>query len=165
MLEIRNATLADLNEIARLEQLCFPKEEAATAEDLKKRLQTYPNHFWLLERDGKLVSMVDGLVSSKSVWDDSLYSHPEMHEEDGEYQMLFGVETDPAFRRKGYASILMKEVIKDCINDSRKGILLTCLDEYVPFYEKLGFTDCGAAQSSHGGKSWHQMELNLENAI
>lgn len=165
MLDIRNAVPADIDEIVRLESACFPEEEAASRAVLQKRLEVFPNHFWLLERDGKLVSMVNGSVSDNAKWDDQLYSDPSLHQEDGKWQLLFGVETDPAFRRKGYASILMKEVIKDCINDSRKGILLTCLDEYVPFYEKLGFTDMGTANSTHGGQKWHQMELNLEEEI
>ena len=79
--------------------------------------------------------------------------------------MLFGVETDPQFRKRGYASILMKEAIKDCVNDSRKGIILNCKDQYIPFYEKLGFKNRGIAKSVHGGEKWNIMEMNLENEI
>lgn len=165
MLTIRTATIKDLPEITRLEKISFPEAEAADREVLKERLQVYPNHFWLLERDGQLVSMVNGMVSSQNQLMDTMYGDPSVHHEDGDWQMLFGVCTDPAFRNKGYASILMKEVIKDCINDSRKGILLNCKDEYIPFYEKLGFTRRGDAESQHGGAHWNVMELNLEQEI
>lgn len=162
MLDIRNATLKDLDEINRLEQAAFPVEEAATKEALKQRLETFPNHFWLLERDGKLVSMVNGMVTDSETLADDMYRHAELHDENGKYQMMFGVETDPDFWHRGYASILMKEAIKDCREDSRKGIILTCKEEHIPFYEKLGFVNKGVADSTHAGKTWYLMELNLE---
>lgn len=165
MLEIRNASLKDLDEIDRLEHACFPPEEAASRESLKQRLEVFPNHFWLLERDGKLVSMVNGMVTDESELKDDLYENAGLHNESGQWQMLFGVETDPQFRKKGYASILMKEVIKDCTNDSRNGIILTCLEEYIPFYEKLGFVNKGKSSSRHAGKTWYQMELDLKDEI
>lgn len=165
MLDIRNAKPGDLDTIAELEQTCFLEAEAATREQLEDRLNIYPNHFWLLERDGKLVSMVNGMVSSKEELTDDMYQDASLHQEDGSWQMLFGVETDPKFRHRGYAAILMKEVIKDCINDSRKGIILNCKDELVPFYEKLGFVNKGKAPSEHGGHAWNFMEMNLEKEI
>lgn len=163
MLEIRNAKPEDLERIAQVEAASFPAEEAADKKTLEGRLNVYPNHFWLLERDGKLVSMVDGLVNNSEELLDSFYADPSLHDEDGKWQMLFGVETVPEFRKRGYASILMKEVIKDCVNDSRKGIILNCKEEYVPFYERLGFKKNGDAKSEHGGKHWYRMVMDLEN--
>ncbi|MBF0579546.1 GNAT family N-acetyltransferase [Erysipelotrichaceae bacterium RD49] len=163
MLEIRNAKLEDLDTIAQVEEASFPAEEAADKKTLEGRLKVYPNHFWLLERDGKIVSMVDGLVNNSDELLDSFYADPSFHDEDGKWQMLFGVETIPEFRKRGYASILMKEVIKDCIEDSRKGIILNTKAEYLPFYENLGFKQAGEALSVHGGKHWIRMILDLEN--
>lgn len=165
MLDIRNATPGDLDTITELETACFPPEEAADRETFEERLKVYPNHFWLLWRDGKLVSMVNGIVSNEEELLDEFYSDPSLHAEDGKWQMLFGVETDPEYRKRGYASILMKEVIKDCINDSRKGIILNCKDKYVPFYESLGFTKMGEAKSTHGGHRWNKMVMNLEEQL
>ena len=50
---IRHAALDDLKQIAELEAACFPVEEAADTETLKKRLENYSECFWLLEEDGK----------------------------------------------------------------------------------------------------------------
>lgn len=165
MLEIRSARVDDLDQIAELEQKCFPAAEAADRNTIKERLNVFPNHFWLLERDGKLVSVVDGMVSDSGHLDDRMYEDASLHQEDGKYQMIFGVETDPQFRGRGYAQILMKEVIKDCINDSRKGIILHCKDNLVPFYSKLGFHLEGESGSTHGGEKWNRMIMNLENEI
>lgn len=165
MLDIRNAQIEDLDEISAVESKCFPPNEAASKESLKERLEVFPNHFWLLERDGKLVSMVNGLVSDSEVLTDEMYEDAHLHQEDGKWQFLFGVETDPDYQGKGYASILMKEVIKDCVNDSRNGIVLTCKEKLIPFYESLGFTNQGISKSQHGGETWYQMIMDLRNAI
>lgn len=162
MLEIRTAQLEDLDQIATLEQRCFLPEEAAGRESIRNRLKTFPNHFWLLEHNGLLVSLVDGMVSDQKHLSDEMYDDAKMHEEDGRYQMIFGVETDPDYAGRGYASLLMKQVIRDCIDDSRKGIILHCKDEYIPFYAKLGFVLEGEADSTHGGKKWNLMVMNLE---
>lgn len=162
MLDIRNASLRDLDEIDRLEQACFSPDEAATREALRQRLETFPNHFWLLERDGRLVSMVNGMVTDNSELADEMYRDATIHDENGKWQMMFGVETDPEFWKRGYASILMKEAIKDCREDSRSGIILTCKEEHIPFYEKLGFENKGVANSTHANKTWYLMELDLQ---
>ncbi|MEY8381397.1 GNAT family N-acetyltransferase [Ileibacterium valens] len=162
MLDIRNASLNDLEEINRLEQACFSPEEAASRTVLKERLETFPNHFWLLERDGRLVAMVNGMTTDNEFLADEMYANAAMHNEDGKWQMMFGVETDPEYRHRGYASILMKEAIKDCREDSRSGIILTCKEEHIPFYEKLGFVNKGVADSAHAGKTWYLMQLDLQ---
>lgn len=50
---IRTAKMSDLSAITAVEEECFPVGEAAAKEELESRLQIYPNHFWLLEDDGK----------------------------------------------------------------------------------------------------------------
>ena len=162
MLEIRNAGIKDLDRIYELETACFSPAEAATYEALKQRLEVFPNHFWLLERDGELVAMVNGMTTNNEKLEDRMYRDASLHNEDGKYQMMFGVETRPDQRRKGYASILMKEAIKDCRNDSRKGVILTCKEEHIPFYEKLGFVNKGVADSNHANEVWYLMELDLD---
>ncbi|MCF0259834.1 MAG: GNAT family N-acetyltransferase [Erysipelotrichaceae bacterium] len=162
MLDIHNASIKDLDRIYELETACFSPAEAATYEALKQRLEVFPNHFWLLERDGELVAMVNGMTTNNEKLEDRMYRDASLHNEDGKYQMMFGVETRPDQRRKGYASILMKEAIKDCRNDSRKGVILTCKEEHIPFYEKLGFVNKGVADSNHANEVWYLMELDLD---
>ena len=65
MLEIRTGTPGDVNALAAVEKECFPPAEAATKEILQKRLACYGNHFWLLMKDGKLISFVDGMVTDE----------------------------------------------------------------------------------------------------
>ena len=47
-MNIRTASLQDLDAIAAVEAVCFPPAEAADKDSLRRRLTVYPDHFWLL---------------------------------------------------------------------------------------------------------------------
>ena len=102
-MEIRTATASDLAALAAVEAACFPPAEAATEAELAARLAVYPNHFWLLEDQGTLVSFVDGLVSDEPILRDEMFADPSFHREGGAWQMIFGVNTLPQYRRQGCA--------------------------------------------------------------
>lgn len=159
---IRNATIYDFEDIVRLEHTCFPVNEAATAEDLKNRLAHYPNHFWLLYEDDELVSLIDGLCTDLRQLNDDMFHNAGMHDENGDVQMILGVCTHPDHRKKGYSSMLMNRVIKDCIKQGRKSIVLTCKTSLIDFYYRLGFVDEGVSESNHGGEEWNQVRLTLD---
>ena len=49
---IRYATMADLDDIASVESVCFPVLEAATKEEFEQRIKYFGNHFWLMFDEG-----------------------------------------------------------------------------------------------------------------
>ena len=155
---IRKATIKDLCEITRLEAACFPPAEAANEEDFEKRLRVYPSCFWLLTVDNRIICVVNGMVSDSDVLVDEMYSDASLHNPEGSWQMIFGVETHPDFRHKGYMDKLLRQVIDDVKEDGRRGIVLTCKDNLVKFYEKFGFKNEGVSGSTHGGVVWYQMK-------
>ena len=159
--KIRLATMADLDEITEMEARCFPQAEAATRKSFEKRLLAFANHFWLLEQDGKIISGINGMVTNESTLTDKMYADASMHDEDGAWQMIFGVTTLPEYQGNGYAALLMRQVITDCREQGRKGIVLTCKDRLIPFYEKFGFVNEGESQSEHGGATWFEMRLTF----
>lgn len=156
---IRHASMEDLNEITELEAACFNEAEAASGEAFRNRLQAYPDRFWLLIKDNQIISMVNGMVSNIPFLEDRMYSDSSMHEDEGEWQMIFGVETRPEYRRKGYAELLLKTVISEVKTQNKKGIILTCKSKLIHYYEKFGFENEGLSESNHGGESWYQMKL------
>lgn len=164
-MEIRNATIHDLDDITELERCCFPIKEAAAKEDFLKRLQKYPNHFRLLESDGKIISMVNGMVTDQKDLTDEMYCRAELHKEDGDWQMIFGVDTHPDFRKKGYAAVLLKEFIESARREKRKGLVLTCKEGLIPYYAKFGFLNEGISESVHGNVVWYQMRLSFDEDI
>ena len=111
-MHIRTAALADLPAVTAVEAACFPAAEAATEADFAKRLAVYPNHFWLMEdNNGSLVSFVNGLVTDEPHLRDEMYADAGLHNENGAWQMIFGVNTLPAYRRQGLAEQVLRQVI------------------------------------------------------
>ena len=161
MQNIRTARISDLDAVAAVEAACFPAAEAATREEFAGRLAYYANHFWLMFEDGKLVSFVDGMVTDQPDLTDEMYADASLHNEAGAWQMIFGVNTLPECRRKGYAEQLLCYAIADAKAQGRKGLVLTCKDRLVHYYAKLGFVSEGVSDSTHGGVVWYQMRLTF----
>ncbi len=161
-MEIRYATRKDIPAIANVEAECFPPAEAATEEEFIERVGHYGNHFWLMFEEDKLIAFVDGFVTDEPDLTDEMYENAGMHNENGAWQMIFGVNTLPAYRRKGYAGQLIEQAIEDAKQQGRKGLVLTCKNKLIPYYAKFGFKDEGVSdKSTHGNAVWHQMRLSL----
>ena len=160
-IEIRSALPSDLDAIAAAEAESFPAAEAATRESFESRLAAYGNHFWLLFVDGELASFVDGLVTNDPDLKDEMYEDASMHDESGAWQMIFGVDTIPAYRRRGCAAMLLEHVIAEARRQGRKGLVLTCKDRLVHYYAKFGFVSEGISGSTHGDVTWYQMRLTF----
>ena len=161
-MHIRTAVMADLPAVTAVEAACFPAAEAATEADFAKRLAVYPNHFWLMEDDnGTLVSFVNGLVTDEPHLRDEMYADAGFHDENGAWQMIFGVNTLPAYRKRGLAGQVLERVIADARAQGRKGCVLTCKDKLIHYYGKLGFVNEGVSESVHGGVIWYDMRLTF----
>ena len=161
MQKIRTATFEDLNAIAAVEAACFPAAEAATKEEFAGRLTHYTDHFWLLFEDEKLVSFVDGFVTDTPDLTDEMYADASLHDAHGAWQMIFGVDTIPAYRRRGCAGMLLQYSIDESRAQGRRGLVLTCKDHLVHYYAKFGFVNEGFTGSTHGGVNWNQMRLTF----
>lgn len=158
---IRTATMEDLEAVAAVEAECFPPAEAATKEAFAKRLEYYGNHFWLMYDGDKLISFVDGFVTDEADLTDEMYEKAELHNEHGAWQMIFGVNTVPSYRKRGCAGELIKRAIADAKAQGRKGLVLTCKDRLIPYYAKFGFVNEGVSESIHGNAVWNQMRLTF----
>ncbi|CUP19665.1 acetyltransferase [Clostridium baratii] len=160
-MNIRMATIEDLKAITDVESRCFPVEEAASEDDFKKRLTVYPNHFWLLEDGEKLVGFVNGMVTNEPILCDKMYEDANLHNKNGQWQMIFGVNTIPEYRRQGCAAKIINKVISDAKVQGRKGLVLTCKEKLIHYYAKFGFKNEGISESTHGGAVWYDMRLTF----
>ena len=160
-MQIRTAAIQDLDPVTQVEAACFPAAEAADRQSFQGRLTHYPNHFWLLEDGEVLVGFVNGMVTDEKDLTDEMYEKAEMHQENGEWQMIFGVDVIPAYRKQGWAAYLLRYVIQTAKEQGRKGLVLTCKDHLVHYYAKLGFRLEGVSESVHGGVVWNQMRLTF----
>lgn len=159
-MEIRHATKHDISAISEVEAKCFPPSEAASEKAFIQRVENYGNHFWLMYENDKLIAFVDGFVTDESDLTDEMFADATMHNENGAWQMIFGVNTLPEYRDNGYASELLRRAVDEAKEQGRKGVVLTCKDKLLPFYARLGFVDEGVTdKSTHGNAVWHQMRI------
>ena len=84
-------------------QNVFPFEEAAAKEKFAERIKEYGTHFWLMCEEEKVIAFVDGMVTDEKNLTDEMYEKACLHDEKGAWQMIFGVNTLPKYRRQGYA--------------------------------------------------------------
>lgn len=130
--------------------------------DFAGRIQHYGNHFWLMFDGDRLIAFVDGFVTDEADLTDEMYANAAMHNENGAWQMIFGVNTLPQYRRHGYAERLIRQAIDEAKEQGRKGLVLTCKEKLIHYYGKLGFIDEGVSdKSTHGNVVWHQMRLTF----
>ena len=83
-MKIRHATLEDLKQITAVEAVCFPEAE-------------------------QIIGFVNGMVTDESDLTDAMYECADMHSEQGDWQMIFGVNTLPEFRCQGYAERILTQ--------------------------------------------------------
>lgn len=159
---IRTALMSDLDAVTAVERECFPAAEAATREDFTARLAHYAAHFYLMLDGERLVSFVDGLVTNEPDLRDEMYENAALHDERGAWQMIFGVNTLPEYRRRGCAGQLLRRAIADARSQDRRGLVLTCKDRLVHYYAGFGFENEGVSdKSTHGSAVWNQMRLTF----
>lgn len=158
---IRTASLHDLDAVAELEAACFPPAEAATKEALRDRLTAFAPHFLLLTDGDELVGFINGMVTDLPDLEDRMYEQASLHEETGAWQMIFGLDVREQDRCKGYGGQLIRAMTEQARQQGRKGLVLTCKEYRIAYYEKFGFRDEGFCGSVHGGVRWHQMRLTF----
>lgn len=167
---VRHAVPGDADAVAAIERAGFPPAEAASSQTIRARIASFPDCFWLLVDatpgvdDARVVAFIDGFATGRADLTDDMYDDPAAHDPHGAWQMIFGVATAPDRRGRGCASMLMRRVIDDCRARGRRGVVLTCKERLVGFYERFGYVDEGISQSTHGGVTWHRMRLTLRQA-
>ena len=160
---IRKAKPENLDIITAIEAACFLPAEAPSRQRIEKRLAVYPDHYWLgFDEYRELICLIGGPVTKSPDLTDEMYADASCHDPDGDWQMLFSVCTYPNHRHQGNASLLLRRVIQECRRSGRKGLVLTCKEEKIGFYERFGFVQEGLSSSVHGGAVWYQMRLTFD---
>lgn len=158
---IRQISIKDLDAVTNVEAICFPEAEAATRSSFELRIKTFPESFFVAEIDRKIIGFINGCVINETVIYDELYEDSNLHIPDGNYQTIFGLDVIPNYQMQGIASQLMNHLIKVSKRAGRKGVILTCKDKLIHYYEKFGFINKGVSQSVHGGAKWYDMILEF----
>ena len=154
---IRNAKLEEASVLAQIEAECFPKAEAASAEEIQKRMSTFLESFFVAEVQGEIAGFINGAVTDRPSLPDELYHNAALHKPDGAYQTVFGLDVREGYRNQGIAGKLLDFLSDTAKERGKKGVILTCKEHLLKFYGSHGFENFGVADSTHGGACWYDM--------
>ncbi|WP_276621916.1 GNAT family N-acetyltransferase [Sharpea azabuensis] len=161
MIKIEQAKAEDLKDIANIEAICFPQTEACGYEEFVKRYEVFRENFLVARKDDQIVGFINGNETSQRYLPDCFYSDASLHDPKGIYMTVFGIDVLPTNQHQGIASMLMHAYIDLARKKGKEGIILTCKDRLLPFYESFGYKKLQDSLSSHGGAKWNDMFLEI----
>ncbi|MBP3439437.1 MAG: GNAT family N-acetyltransferase [Sutterella sp.] len=164
MFSIRQASAADLDILTDIEAASFPPEEKATRESFEKRLAVFPDCFLILCDGERPIGLIDGMVTDQRTISDDMFDDAGLHNPRGQWQSVFGFCVVPDMRGKGCAPALMKAFIEKARQEGRRGLILTCKEPLIHYYEQFGYVNRGVSKSVHGGAVWYDMELEFSRS-
>ncbi|MFP9126489.1 GNAT family N-acetyltransferase [Niallia sp. BSM11] len=157
MIQIRNVKETDLERLLTIENEGFTKEEAATKEAFLERIALIKDTFLVAEKEGKIIGYINGPIIPYPYITDDLFESIQQNPSAGGFQSILGLAVAKEARYKGVSLLLMNKLKELVIKNNRLGITLTCKEELIPFYEKLGFKNHGLSESQHAGTAWYNL--------
>lgn len=155
----RSIRQEEAQQAAEIEQICFPPNEACSEEKIRERVAKAPEFFLVAEdrQTGRIAGFLNGVATDEDSFRDEFFTDIHLHNPEGKTIMLLGLDVLPEYRGQGLARELMNQYL--CRERERGGMMLvlTCLEDKVEMYKKMGFDDKGMANSCWGGEEWHEM--------
>lgn len=162
-MKITKACQADFEQIINIENTCFPPNEAASPEAMRKRIEIIPDTFLVASENGEVLGYIVGPVTNSRYIDDELFEKVIPNRIGLPTQTILSLAVAPKAQGKGVATALLNELAKVSKAQGREVISLTCLENLKPYYKVHGYVDEGIAESVHGGEVWYNMTFNLSN--
>ncbi len=161
--EFRNIYESEASQAVEIEKICFPPNEACSEKSMKDRIKIAPDLFLVAfdRKAGKMAGFFNGVATNEEKFRDEFFTDAGLHVPNGKNIMLLGLDVLPEYRGHGLARALVSEYAIRERENGRSKLILTCLDEKVEMYKKMGFTDEGIANSTWGGEKWHEMSMSL----
>lgn len=155
----RNILPGEAGQAVRVEEICFPPNEACSEKMMRERIAKAPELFLVaVDREsGKIAGFLNGLSTEESKFRDEFFIDAELYNPAGRNVMLLGLDVLPQYRGRGLAREIMSRYLCREREKGRKAVFLTCLESKVGMYERMGFKDHGIAESTWGGEQWHEM--------
>ncbi len=156
---IRNVLPQDLDECFLVEISGFPPEEAATRETIQRRIDTFPQGFFVAVSDGRIVGMLNSASTNKEDISDEELKQLVGHDPNGKNTVVFALAVLPEFQRQGIARRLMSRCLEEAHRCQKQNVLLMCKSHLIGYYESMGFRYRRLSRSRHGGAEWHEMAM------
>ncbi|SHO47294.1 GNAT family N-acetyltransferase [Desulfopila aestuarii] len=158
---LRPPRLTDLDRCFEIETVSYDGDEAATREKIQTRIETYPEGFWVLEVDKRIVGFINSGCTDKVEMTDESFKELVGHDPDGRHNVIMSLVVRPEYQGQGFASILMARHVRRMKELNKSSIQLMCKKQHVAIYQRFGFSYVKASASDHGGMSWHEMVMEL----
>ena len=162
-LNIRVVNDHDLDRCFEIESVSYSGEEAATKEKIQKRINMFPEGFIVLENDREIIGFINSGASHEIELSNEDFKELIGHDSEGKHIAILSVVIHPAYQGKGMASRLMNNFLARMKALDKSDIYLICQTELIDMYARYGFIDLGASDSEHGGMSWNEMSLPLQD--
>lgn len=159
---IRNVNEQDLDRCFEIESVSYSGDEAATKEKILKRINAYPEGFIILENDREIIGFINSGATHEVDLSNEDFKDLICHDVEGKYIVILSVVVHPTYQGKGMASTLMNSFIDRMRALGKTSIYLICQTQLIDMYARFGFIDLGISDSDHGGMSWNEMSLSLQ---
>ncbi|MCR5734918.1 MAG: GNAT family N-acetyltransferase [Lachnospiraceae bacterium] len=161
--EFRDIREAEAEIAADIEEICFPPNEACSRDHMKEQIKAAPDLFLVaVEKDtGKIAGFINGIATNEMSFKDEFFTDASTHDPEGNNVMICGLDVLPEYRKQGLARELVFNYCRREEEKGRRRLVLTCHDNKVKMYKKLGFRDLGESASEWGGVRWHEMDIFL----
>ena len=161
--EFRYIKPEEVDQVVEIELICFPPHEACTPKMMRERMAVAPD-FCLVAVDkatGKIAGFLNGIATDEEAFRDEFFTDATLHNPKGAHVMILGLDVLPEYRMQGLAREIMKRYLANERERGRKTVILTCLDEKVAMYEKMGYRNLGISASVWGNEEWNDMSYEL----
>ncbi len=161
--EFRDIRQEEMEQAVKIEGICFPPNEACTPKMMRERIVAVPELFLVAvdKQTGKVAGFLNGIATKEEKFRDEFFLDADLHDCDGGNIMLLGLDVLPEYRGQGLATEIVNQYISRERLKNRKVLFLTCLDNKVKMYEKMGFKNLGISDSTWGGEEWYDMSYTL----
>ena len=161
---VRNIEKSEAGQAIAIEQICFPPHEACSAKAMTERIAAAPELFLVAidKNTGKMAGFLNGVATDEAAFRDEFFTDISLHNSAGKNIMLLGLDVLPEYRGQGLAREIVRRYVERAGREGRSFLYLTCLEEKVAMYQKMGFIDRGMANSTWGNEAWHEMRYELE---
>ncbi|HEP1536920.1 TPA: GNAT family N-acetyltransferase [Streptococcus pyogenes] len=158
---IRQVQGCDLEVIATIESDNFSPQEATTRAVLEERIRLIPDTFLVALIDQEIVGYIEGPVVTTPILEDSLFHGVTKNPKTGGYIAITSLSIAKHFQQQGVGTALLAALKDLVVAQQRTGLILTCHDYLISYYEMNGFINQGISESQHGGTLWYQMIWKL----
>ena len=161
--EFRDIRQEEAAQASEMEVICFPPNEVIEERFINERIKVVPDMFLVAadRKTGKLAGSLSGIAVHEKEFRDDYFKNASLHDPDGKNVMLLGLNVLPEYRMQGLARTLISEYGKRERAKGRSRMVLTCADDKVEMYKKMGFREIGRSASELGGEEWNEMDIIL----